>query len=231
MTIPLPFSDSFSLTPAPFNSRVSDQIDQIKNYYAVAFKPGYPLQASELNEIQEIFYVQQTLTQTMISNWMSAGVILGVNAVTGPGWDGCTPINPNLITYTAGTNTLTFGLGWYLIKKTNVNGGIGVWVYNNTIATISLVVAGDYGIIVEPITINCTSINPEPLNTDSSLQDQIGINVINGPCGAARLKLNVHAFSNINTVTTRYLCPILTVTAAAGVNTVTYKNNYKITIT
>jgi len=229
MTIPLPFSDSFSLTPPPFNSRVSNQIDQIKNYYAVAFKPGYPLQASELNEIQEIFYVQQTLTQTMISNWMSAGVILGVNQVTGPGWDGCTPINPNLITYIASTNTLTFGVGWYLIKKTNVNGGIGVWVYNDSITNISSVVAGDYGIIVEPITINCTTQNPEPSNTDSSLQDQIGINVINGPCGAARLKLNVHAFSNINTVTTRYLCPILTVTAAAGVNTLTYKNNYKIT--
>jgi len=228
MTIPSPFQNSFPLNSSPFNSRIEGQIDQSKNYYAVAFKPGYPLQASELNEMQEIFYVQQTLTQIMIANWLSYSVISSVagTPVTGPGWNGCTPINYNLITHSS-ENDLVCNPGWYLIKDSNINGGIGVWVYKSTTTTISSVTnSTSYGLIIEPITINCTSERPEPTNTDSSLQDQTGINVINGPCGAARLSLKVHDFNNINTDSKKYLCPIITVSSST---IVTYKNNYRIT--
>ena len=58
MSIPSPFSAGFPLKPTPFKSRTEQHLNNSKNYFAVAFKPGFPLQASELNEIQEIFYVR-----------------------------------------------------------------------------------------------------------------------------------------------------------------------------
>ena len=59
---------SFPLTPSPFNSRVESELsfaggggaNSPKNYQFVAYRPGFPLQASELNEIQEHFQMQMT---------------------------------------------------------------------------------------------------------------------------------------------------------------------------
>ena len=74
---------SFPLTPGPYHSRVEDQrvafdgglsgIDRPKNYQFVAFRPGFALQASELNEIQEHFQMQLTLSMSMMHNWITSG--------------------------------------------------------------------------------------------------------------------------------------------------------------
>ena len=72
------------------------------NYKYVAFRPGYALQAAELNEIQEIQYMENTLYATMINEWgFYAGKPYdgsGDNESSirygGPGWDGATPITP-----------------------------------------------------------------------------------------------------------------------------------------
>ena len=66
----------------PYCSRVEgDEIefegaldqDRAKNYQMVAFKPGHSLQASELNEIQEHFQMQLTLSISMMHNWITSG--------------------------------------------------------------------------------------------------------------------------------------------------------------
>lgn len=241
MTIPAPFKTPFPLTTNPFRSRVEAQTEQAKNYYAIAFKPGYPLQASELNEIQEIFYVQQTLTQEMISAWMDYSILSSAagNPVTGPGWQGCTPLNPDLIGKNTETNsiTLTALAGWYLIKHTDINSGFGVWVYNDTdrvIVNNLIPVAGGttttYGIIVKPITIQCTTSSTPSSTEDTSLQDQSSINVVNGPCGAARMQLKVVGFGS-SAGTGEYLAPILTGTADATTAQATFSNNYVIKTT
>lgn len=226
MTIPPPFNSGFPLAPNPFRSRIQTQIENVKNYYAIAFKPGYPLQASELNEMQEIFYTQQTLTQTMMNTWLSYDVLssLGGLSVLGPGWEGCTPLFPTLITHTTG-GPLVCNIGWYLVKNKEINGGIGVWVYKDTITTISSPINGIYNLVVNPKVIHCTTLNPEPTNTDNSLQDQTAINVVNGPCGAARLKLIVNDFAT-SAASGQLLSPILTMTS----NIAAYKNNYRITL-
>lgn len=223
MTI-TPFNSDFPLAQNPFRSRIGSQIDDIKNYYAVAFKPGYPLQASELNEMQEIFYVQQSLTQTMMSTWLSQDVLnsAGGAPVTGPGWEGCTPLDPTLITYISGV--LTCKIGWYLVKSSTINGGLGVWVYNNTSFTIAAAPNATYGLVVKPIVINCTSVTPPPTNTDSTLKDSSAINVINGPCGAARLQLKIMNFSS-SAGSGEFLAPVLQITSSIAA----YKNNYRIT--
>ena len=71
---------SFPLSPQPHYSRVEDEIsidDGInsnpKNYQFVAFRPGFPLQGSELNEIQEHYQLQLTLTIAMMNNWITSG--------------------------------------------------------------------------------------------------------------------------------------------------------------
>ena len=71
---------SFPLSPDPHLSRVEGNIatndeftSKPKNYQSVAFTPGFPLQASELNEIQENFQLQMTLTIAMMNNWITSG--------------------------------------------------------------------------------------------------------------------------------------------------------------
>lgn len=224
MTI-TPFNSDFPLAQNPFRSRIGSQIDDIKNYYAVAFKPGYPLQASELNEMQEIFYVQQSLTQAMMSTWLSYNVLssAGGAPVTGPGWEGCTPLSPGLITHITG-GSLICTIGWYLVKSPAINGGLGVWVYNDRTFTVSSPTNTTYGLVVKPIVINCTSATVPPTNTDNTLQDSSAINVINGPCGAARLQLKIMNFSS-SAGSGEFLAPMLQITS----NVAAYKNNYRIT--
>ena len=240
MSIPEPFKSGFPLKSNPFRSRIESQINTAKNYYAVAFRPGFPLQAAELNEMQEIFYVQQTLTQTMMSSWLTK-VIFDAQAggsVEGPGWDGCTPLNPNLISnLSSGTITLYVLPGWYLVKSKDFNGGLGVWVYNPEelllIENFSNISAesttGYYGIKVKPITISCTSTVPAGTNEDNSIQDQTNINVINGPCGASRLQLKIMGFGHSSTVATGEtflpICSAINTPSSAEVN---FINNYQI---
>lgn len=241
MSITDPFKTGFPLTTNPFRSRIESQIDAAKNYYAVAFRPGFPLQAAELNEMQEIFYVQQTLTQTMGFSWLTKIIFDNASggSVEGPGWDGCTPLTPTLITST-GTATsisLTAGAGWYLLKSKNFNGGLGVWVYNSTdqslisnfTPTTPPSARTYYGIIVKPITISCTSTVPPGTNEDNTIQDQTNINVINGPCGASRLQLKIVGFGTSSSVGTGEtflpICGAVNTTSNAEVN---FVNNLQI---
>jgi len=72
---------SFPLTRAPYRSRTEDKnvnfddnaLDEKGNYKSIAFRPGFSLQASELNEIQENFQLQMSLTISMMHNWITSG--------------------------------------------------------------------------------------------------------------------------------------------------------------
>lgn len=71
MTTP-PFGPTTPLSQSPFLSRLPlftlNTDAAVNNYPLVAFKPGFPLQAAELNEIQENFAIQQTLSNTLLTN-------------------------------------------------------------------------------------------------------------------------------------------------------------------
>lgn len=241
MTVPAPFSSGFPLQNYPYTSRVQSQIDAVKNYYAVAFKPGFPLQASELNEMQELFYAQQTLTQGMFANWHSMDYLeQGGVAMNETPWDGCTPYSPSLITVsnpTTTTLTVTANSGWYLLKNPTFNGGLGVWVYNPTNSTIladysiqsPITTDGSYGIIVKSVEVNCTTNAVEQGYEDRSLQDTSNINVINGPCGAARLKMVIVGWGKDGIQNTgEYFLPLVTAGRSTTTVFVKYQNNYTI---
>ena len=79
---PLYGNGEFPLAPTPYHSRVSDHRvdfeggtsnDRVKNYQFIGFRPGFALQASELNEIQEHFQMQLTLSISMMNNWITSG--------------------------------------------------------------------------------------------------------------------------------------------------------------
>lgn len=222
MTIPAPFSQTFPLAGNPFKSRIESQMDAAKNYWLVAFRPGFPLQAAELNELQEIFYIQQTLNQELIKNWLIADKISPGYVVTGIPWEGCTPVNPNLITLSPDSTNITFKSGWYLLKQTSWNSGFGVWIYNSTDSVVTLNNNGDYGILVKLNTITCTTNASLGQNQDSSLQDSSNINVINGPCGASRIQIELVSFGSAtsSTLETVFL-PIINKTS----DNIFYKND------
>jgi len=162
--LPLSNSTNFPLAGATFGSRTQSQIFADKNYVFLGFKPGFPLQASELNEIQENFQAQQTLMSELIYNWTG-------NGVSGPAWQGATPIKPELLdrTTTAGSSvTVILNPGWLYVKKDNFIGGLGVWVYNPSTYTFTATLETNrtHGIAVKIQEINTT--------TDSTLADNSG---------------------------------------------------------
>lgn len=72
---------SFPLQVSPYHSRVEEQELDIeegfnlpKNYQFIAFRPGFALQASELNEMQEHFQMQLSLSIAMMHNWITSGI-------------------------------------------------------------------------------------------------------------------------------------------------------------
>tara|TARA_R110002012_G_scaffold204050_1_gene373619 strand:- start:25082 stop:26236 length:1155 start_codon:yes stop_codon:yes gene_type:complete len=92
--------NKFPLTDSPFGSRLASQIalpiserQNTKNYHLLGFAPQRALQAEDLNEIQERFMVDNTLTQQMWSNWNSQSNLQ--SSEFGPGWFGATPMYPH----------------------------------------------------------------------------------------------------------------------------------------
>tara|TARA_R100000458_G_C8278487_1_gene254747 strand:+ start:6664 stop:7695 length:1032 start_codon:yes stop_codon:yes gene_type:complete len=97
---------SFPLSPKPYYSRIEDKnvdfdataIHEYGNNQFVAFRPGFSLQASELNEMQENFQLQMSLTISMMHNWITSGaghlwMPWKSNSLGGEGgaWDGELP--------------------------------------------------------------------------------------------------------------------------------------------
>jgi len=129
-----PFSDQLPLNTDTFGSRISEFISRPVNYFITGFKPGYALQAAELNEIQEQFYLQQTLSNRCLFNWLTNTTVNGK-----PFWDGMTPLTPTMVSVTNTTQliTLNFSAGWYYLTDKIytssggilVNSGFGVWCY------------------------------------------------------------------------------------------------------
>lgn len=188
-----PFGDQFILEDTSvYGSRVSDFISRPVNYIMSGYKPGYALQASELNELQEQFFLQQTLTNRCLFNWVS-------NNKT-PFGNGTTPYSPtNLSVIASGLNLIiTASAGWYfVVDKTyssngiDVNSGIGFWCYlnqsiNTTIAKSSVSTSQSsptkIGLIYDITRI--TSLDDTTLNDNANAN-----NVLMSIPGADRIKI------------------------------------------
>jgi hypothetical protein len=117
------------LSRSPFFSRFSDFEQTGKNYILVGFHPGVALQAAELNELQDNYHKNLTLSNLMFSNWVPKVVTHiknnSTNTVTDVLWDGAVPLDPALVTL-SGTN-ITFAKGWYYYTH---GSGLCFWVHS-----------------------------------------------------------------------------------------------------
>ena len=203
-----PNFENLPLVNYPYNSRVG--IDPAK-YQMVAFRPGYPLQASELNEIQDHIYVQQALTVMMWANWCTFKVASTTDS-TGPGWDGATPLQPSLLTKSG--SVLSVNPGWYLCKMKSSQ--LYFWLYNNLpVTNFSLTAVPDDDYIGFSITTQGVDADGNPLlsgsfidcQDDPSLEDNAG--GASGFCGADRYKVEITAVGTNSTGFATNFVPIV----------------------
>lgn len=132
-------STDFPLKQSPYYSRTYESdvgnTFGFVNQQLVAFQPGNPLQASELNELQERRLLDNTLNFEMMGAWAKECFS---NNLDFPKWDGVIPLYPK--TDTIGSDTKLIGItqattntiqvqlksGWYLAKT---DAGLRVWVH------------------------------------------------------------------------------------------------------
>jgi hypothetical protein len=188
---------TFPLSTNPYWSRVTlSQIqgESPKNYALLAFKPGLPLQASELNEIQEISVMNDTLSAAMQSSWPVYSPAWE-NEVYGPGWNGTTPLYPVFDGINTGENlvgitgeNIIVRKGWYLV--TVKSSGLKHWVYSNAGYTAAIPSAPNYqlGFVASYETV-------KPSNDPSLYDNSSGASVPNtgAPAGADRIKIKLSA--------------------------------------
>lgn len=191
-----PFENQFPLTNYPYSSRFwgsNVDLDPKKNYTFIGFKPKTRLQASELNELQEIFAMQNTLNLNLIREWFNE---LNGTTCDGPAWEGATPLYPkthpdgltyeNMVTYSytgTGGVTFTFNEGWYL---STLKSGIKQWIYLNSDSVISINPTNytEYyaGLSLTTDYIDCSE--------DGTLMDNSSGTVSESICGADRYKVS-----------------------------------------
>ena len=198
MTTP-PFGPTTPLSESPFLSRLplftlNTGGSAVNNYPLVAFKPGFPLQAAELNEIQENFAIQQTLSNTLLTNWLTYGTSIELtgsptDVYTGPGWNGAIPLDPRYVTATPAG--VIARMGWYLITLPVSN--LKFWVYNDTdfdANRLALTPGYYFGFSISSEFIPCS-------NTESdagwSFNDESSGNFESSTCGANRFKININS--------------------------------------
>lgn len=187
---------NFPLSEYPYNSRTEfSQVLNVtpKNYVMHGFRPGFPLQASELNEIQEMAAMESGLYMTMNYYWKD----------NLPGWLGTCPLWPekvlpevdifgpstNLIEKTTTSTTVKIyaNKGWYNIYSRQT--GFRHWVYLNTDLETQDLDPDPTNTQYIGFNISYEQVNA---NTDSTLYDNSSTNLVAGtPAGANRIKINI----------------------------------------
>jgi hypothetical protein len=117
----------------------------VNNYTHIGFLPGNSLQSSELNELQERFYLNQTLDNNLISNWLI--FTDDYSNITGSTFDnylgipssGILPLNPNLVEINESSSDLVIKInpGWYRINDFKTS-NISLWTYLEEETTLTL---------------------------------------------------------------------------------------------
>jgi len=181
-------------------------------YKMIAFEPGKILQAQELNEIQFRMNVEQTLTNQMFANWLNALMNYGSSSSTGPGWDGATPVHPDLLTYNTTTNSLlvknydvTAPDPWFLCKANS--SGLYFWAFLYTDISVDFSLADVQENYYIGFTLNTTATETytgelATCNT-VGLQGHHPLNVNNSSsCGSGRYYIKITGITTSDTQVT-----------------------------
>ena len=215
----------------------------VNNYTHIGFLPGNSLQSSELNELQERFYLNQTLDNNLMSNWLifsdNYSFITGstFDNYTGIPSTGIIPVNPNLVdSYTDSSSVIIrMNPGWYRVNNYNTN-NISLWAYLDEQKITSLALNSLDATYTVRITISLEEILCSSLEDDEgySFNSNTGGFVEPWIQGSNRFKLTITEMEVLQpiqqNVTDIVLCKI-----RKGVSNVSssnflvqYINNYKI---
>lgn len=209
-------SNLFPLSRSPYLSRVSTHAEEFKNYTMLAFNPGFALQAAELNEIQELFFLNQTLSHRLNANWIQINNGQ-TTPYTAPYWEGLVPLSPDYLTITSPTFgtaaspsfnlSYTLSPGWYLY--TDKTSKLTFWIWNNTeiTETISGVVTTYAGLNVTTSYVDCCQTDSECDGKDRTLRDASQASYQDFTCGSSRFKVSIEStdgmqFTESNPTTT-----------------------------
>jgi hypothetical protein len=245
-------SGTTPLKNAPYFSRVADinlRNDNTNvNYPMLAFKPGYALQASELNEIQDNFYVQKTLSDSLLQNWWKTGTNLNLTGssteyMSGPGWDGAIPLNPSAITAVENVGQINFStpsaLQWFLVTDPSTK--FKFWATFDTsylVSNIAIIKATAPSLVYVGMRVKTSIVNCSSVETEAGyiFNDNSSGGYISNTCGASRFKIELDTDANpygkVTSISGNFL-PIFKVRKnpnADNQNTflIQYMNNYLI---
>lgn len=189
-------ANQFPLSGSPHLSRVSTHFRDGKNYTMLAFNPGFALQAAELNEIQELFFLNQSLTQRMNANWILMNNSNQVNPYSAPFWEGLIPLSPSYLTISNLTSTAiyasftyTLNPGWYFY--TDPTSKLSFWTYSdNTFQGVITTTEplSYHGTFARVQKIDCCQTNDSCIDQDSTLRDGSQQTYQEFTCGASRIK-------------------------------------------
>ena len=232
-----PFGTNLPLTSAPYYSRVGNNYNgsgTTKNYYILGFNPGYALQASEFNEVQENFFLNLNLTQRMNANWSFVGYKI-------PFWQGAIPLTSTQVTSSeptissgAATFTITCASGWYL--WTDANSKMSFWIYLDSAISESFTTTqpthtiGFVGTSNE--TILCCPNDTCDDTQDATLRDNSqGDTNTHNTCGASRKKMTLTSLDIRDGLVANNstFFPILYVTTTASTVTITFADTQNLT--
>lgn len=188
--------NKFPLSGSPFYSRVSTHAEEGKNYSMLAFNPGFALQAAELNEIQELFFLNQSLSLRMYNNWITFNTSQ-TSQFKAPFWEGLVPLSPNMVSVSSATGanpismSYTIQRGWYLYTDKSSN--LSYWIHNPATFTNSVNVSTDtfFGLNVSTSYVGCCQTDEFCLDQDKTLRDASQSFYQEFTCGASRFKTTI----------------------------------------
>lgn len=213
----------FPLQVAPYYSRISDNVvSEQKNYNYIAYKPGYALQASELNEFMDLLQFNMTMTNYMMSNWGGPHIMLnprnrrssevqciGENAQGGPGglpgFIGSCPVDPKTVdvSHLDDVWTITINPGWYYVVGKEYR--LGVFTYLEESKSIqvpsnwSSSLTEKVGVKLKHTYVSANG-DVEAGLGDTSLYDNSGGFVDENAPGADRIKIEIESLKYFGSV-------------------------------
>lgn len=213
-----------------------------EKYTLIGFNPGEALQASELNEIQNDFYLQQTFNNTILFNWFKMPP--NWNVITGYSsdryyptiWHGAVPLNPIQMQAdnVDGSILLTFKSGWYGIWDRSFY----KWIKSSSDRTLSLIISEllmneQYSVCVS-VASTTVLVSQDPNNEGYGLNDN-SLGVISSLTGgASRIRYNINEIRafEASEVPSNFLilCKLTKFQEPTGSSTIKiqYPNNYLI---
>lgn len=196
---------AFPLSLPPYNSRnnqfstafsiIEGDGEQFLNFPLIAFTPGFPLQAQELNELQENWEIQSSYDTEFLQNYFgSAGVqtpsTYGSNSALfiQPSSDVTTVINGDTVTITASNVVSVY------------DNGMRYWIKINPITNSVTLTSASVRFLKLDATIEYIPCSSDSSSIGFYFNDNSSGNFDSGTCGASRVRVSAETSTFVSTL-------------------------------